>query len=143
MSFPQHSPALSTPQTTRGPHGLFEDERLRTPLVNPHAASRAMLKVRNCKKKSAMLIVRNVKTSYSFWHTNIGCHSTHTHTSDCPTDFASVWKPGMQTQGRQQSSMLLMPIQLPGATRDFSPRVNFQCRLSYSVRTAPGSNCMH
>ena len=27
--------------------------------------------------------------------------------------------------------------------RDFSPRVNFQCRLSYSVCTASVSNCMH
>ena len=28
-------------------------------------------------------------------------------------------------------------VQFPGASRDFSPRANFQCRLSYSVRTPP------
>ena len=28
-------------------------------------------------------------------------------------------------------------LRLPGAARDFSPRVNFQCRLSYGVRTPP------
>ena len=26
-------------------------------------------------------------------------------------------------------------LRFPGAARDFSPRVNFQCRLSYGVRT--------
>ena len=29
----------------------------------------------------------------------------------------------------------LAQVQFPGAARDFSPRVNFQCRLSYGVRT--------
>ena len=40
---------------------------------------------------------------------------------------------------------ILTPVQVPGAgvARDFSPRVNFQCRLSYSVCTAPVCNCMH
>ena len=28
-------------------------------------------------------------------------------------------------------------IRFPGAARDFSPRVNFQCRLSYGIRTPP------
>ena len=28
-------------------------------------------------------------------------------------------------------------VRFPGAARDFSPRVNFQCRLSYGVRTSP------
>ena len=28
-------------------------------------------------------------------------------------------------------------VRFPGATRDFSPGVNFQCRLSYGVRTPP------
>ena len=31
----------------------------------------------------------------------------------------------------------LTPVRFPGAARDFSPRVNFQCRLSYSVWTTP------
>ena len=30
-----------------------------------------------------------------------------------------------------------MQFRFPGAARDFSPRVNFQCRLSYGVRTLP------
>ena len=28
-------------------------------------------------------------------------------------------------------------VRFPGAAKDFSPRVNFQCRLSFSVRTPP------
>ena len=28
-------------------------------------------------------------------------------------------------------------VRFPDVTRDFSPRVNFQCRLSYGVRTSP------
>ena len=31
----------------------------------------------------------------------------------------------------------LAQVQFPGAARDFSPRVNFQCRLSYGVSTPP------
>ena len=31
----------------------------------------------------------------------------------------------------------LTQVRFSGAARDFSPRVNFQCRLSYSVRTPP------
>ena len=33
--------------------------------------------------------------------------------------------------------MLLMQVRFPGAARGFLPRVNFQCRLSFSVRTPP------
>ena len=33
--------------------------------------------------------------------------------------------------------MPLTQVQIPGAARDFSPSVNFQCMLSYSVRTPP------
>ena len=32
---------------------------------------------------------------------------------------------------------LLMQVQFPGAARDFSPRVSFQCRLSYGICTSP------
>ena len=31
----------------------------------------------------------------------------------------------------------LTQVRFPGAARDFSPRVNFQCRLSFGVRTHP------
>ena len=36
----------------------------------------------------------------------------------------------------------LRQVRFPGATRDLSPRVNFQCRLSYGVRTALVCNRM-
>ena len=36
-----------------------------------------------------------------------------------------------------QSSTLLTQVRFPGAPRDFSPRVSFQCRLPYGVRTPP------
>ena len=32
---------------------------------------------------------------------------------------------------------------VPWRTRDFSPTVNFQCRLSYGIHTAPGCSHMH
>ena len=38
---------------------------------------------------------------------------------------------------------MLTRIRIPSAARDFSPRVNFQCRLSYGVRTTPVCNRMH
>ena len=37
------------------------------------------------------------------------------------------------------TSTLLRQVQFPGAARDFSPKVNFQCRLSYSVHTPLGA----
>ena len=36
----------------------------------------------------------------------------------------------------------LTQVRFPGAARDFSPRVNFQCRLSFGVRTPPVCNRM-
>ena len=35
------------------------------------------------------------------------------------------------------TGVLPTQVQFPGATRDFSSKVNFQCRLSYGVRTCP------
>ena len=37
----------------------------------------------------------------------------------------------------RRTSTPLRQVRFPGAARDFSPRVNFQCRLSYGVRTPP------
>ena len=36
-----------------------------------------------------------------------------------------------------------MRVPIPGAARDFSPRVSLQCRLSDGVRTAPVCNRIH
>ena len=36
-----------------------------------------------------------------------------------------------------QTGTLPTQVRFPGAARDFSPTVNFQCRLSYDVRTPP------
>ena len=38
---------------------------------------------------------------------------------------------------------MLTRVQVPGAARDFCPRVNVQCRLSYGVCAAPMSKCTH
>ena len=43
----------------------------------------------------------------------------------------------------EKPGVLLTRVRVPGAARDFSPRVNFQCRLSYGVRTAPVCNGMY
>ena len=37
----------------------------------------------------------------------------------------------------EKPGAVLIQVQVPGTARDFSPTVNFQCRLSYGVRTAP------
>ena len=37
----------------------------------------------------------------------------------------------------------LTQVRFPGAARDFSPRVNFQCRLSYVCPYNPVCNRMH
>ena len=37
----------------------------------------------------------------------------------------------------------LTQVRFPGAARDFSPRINFQCRLSYRCPCTPVYNCMH
>ena len=36
----------------------------------------------------------------------------------------------------EKTGTILMWVQVPGAARDFCPKVNFQCRLSYIVHTA-------
>ena len=43
----------------------------------------------------------------------------------------------------EKSGAILARVRVPGAAKDFSPRVNFQCRLFYGVRTAPVCNRMH
>ena len=37
----------------------------------------------------------------------------------------------------EKPGVILTQVQLPGAGGDFSPIVNFQCRLSYGVCTVP------
>ena len=39
--------------------------------------------------------------------------------------------------GERRTGTPLTQVRFPGAARDFLPRVNFQCRLSYGVRTPP------
>ena len=43
----------------------------------------------------------------------------------------------------EKPGAVLARVRVPVAARDFSPRVNFHCRLCYGVRTAPLSNRMH
>ena len=43
----------------------------------------------------------------------------------------------------EKPGAILTRVRVPGAAKDFSPRVNFLCRLSYGVRTAPVYNHMH
>ena len=49
-------------------------------------------------------------------------------------------KPGVGMQLswlEHRTGALPTHVPFPGAARDFSPRVHFQCRLSYGVRTLP------
>ena len=41
----------------------------------------------------------------------------------------------------EYTSMLLRQVRFPSAARDFSPRVKFQCRLSYMCLYTP--MCIH
>ena len=43
----------------------------------------------------------------------------------------------------EKSGAVLTRVRVPSAARDFSPRVSFQCRLFYGVRTDPVCNRMH
>ena len=43
----------------------------------------------------------------------------------------------------EKPDAVLTQVRVPGVAKDFAPRVSFQCRLSYSVYTAPACNCMH
>ena len=43
-----------------------------------------------------------------------------------------------------RTGTLLTQVRFPGAARDFSPRINFQCRLAYGVCTPPrGITCIN
>ena len=44
---------------------------------------------------------------------------------------------GCSSVGRASDRHAADACSIPGAARDFSPRINFQCRLSCSVRTHP------
>ena len=44
---------------------------------------------------------------------------------------------GCSSVGRASDRHTADAGSIPGATRDFSPRVDFQCRLSHGVRTPP------
>ena len=47
------------------------------------------------------------------------------------------WGWGCSSVGRTSDRHTLRQVRFPGASMDFSPRVNLQCRLSYSVRAPP------
>ena len=79
--------------------------------------------------------------------------------------FDGLWKPRGHEKGKSQRTVLrglskgtggdvaqlverrtgtpLTQVRISGAARDFSPRVNFQCGLSYGVRTALACYRMH
>ena len=43
----------------------------------------------------------------------------------------------------EKPGAILTRVRIPGAARDFSPRANFQCKLSYGVSTAHECNRIH
>ena len=55
--------------------------------------------------------------------------------SKCISNSLNVWGRDAAQLLQCQTGTLLMQVRFPGAARDFSPRVNFQCRLSYDVHT--------
>ena len=57
-----------------------------------------------------------------------------------PMEYDTAQLVGHQTA---KPGTILMQVRFPAETSDFSPRVNFQCRLSCCVLTAPMCNHMH
>ena len=81
-------------------------------------------------------------SSPSWW-----CSQLHTHSS-CGDECCRLFQPlsvakevGRQRCCSHRVGMLFgtpsAKVRVPGAVMDFPPRVNFQCRLSYGVRTPP------
>ena len=53
--------------------------------------------------------------------------------------FKRLWGGDVVQLIERWTDTLLTHVRFPGAARDFSPRVNFQCRLSYGARTPPSA----
>ena len=73
---------------------------------------------------------QTVKPLYLSFDSNIddsACHATFLNSSG--GDVAQLVE--------RRTGTLPTQIRFPGAARDFSPRLNFQCRFSYGVRTPP------
>ena len=71
-----------------------------------------------------------------------GMESNNTHSSFLSFFFSSidVWSSvfgDVAQLVKRGTGTLLTQVRFPSAARDFSPKVNFQCRLSYGVRTPP------
>ena len=71
-----------------------------------------------------------------------GMESNNTHSSFLSFFFSSidVWSSvfgDVAQLVKCRTGTLLTQVRFPSAARDFSPKVNFQCRLSYGVRTPP------
>ena len=77
-------------------------------------------------------------TSPDTWPTKKMLFVSHqSHTLPVHGLFHSNWGWGYLSVVQHQTSMPLTQVWFPSAVRDFSLRVNFQCRLSYSVLTPP------
>ena len=78
-----------------------------------------------------------------FFHWNLTHKHTHTHTHihtqtqkwQQNSKTSSGWGEDVAQLVEYQTATPLRQVQLPSTARDFSPRVNFQCRLSYGVCT--------
>ena len=58
-----------------------------------------------------------------------------------PQTSAQLWRIAqLEERLTEKPNAILTRVQVPGAVRDFSTKVNFRCKLSYGVRTTPMCN---
>ena len=95
-----------------------------------------------CSKCSVDFIL-NLETEFPDWRLvvsdvqdAVNCY-TYSFLS-CRKLWLLLWLWGCSSVGREhRTGTPPTQVRFPGAATDFSPKVNFQCRLSYSVRTPP------
>ena len=60
--------------------------------------------------------------------------ATYTYVGHKTEEFYSRWVAQLAECPTENPGTILTQVRVPGAARAFSPRVNFQCRLSDGVR---------
>ena len=70
----------------------------------------------------------------------------HAESYTVTTRMTSALRTGIDQLGErptEKPGAILTRVRVPGEARDFSPRINFQCKLSYGIFTAPMCSRMY
>ena len=83
----------------------------------------------------SFIVVNKKHTEMPLGFGSASHHHCHTHTTtSIPNRGQGLAQ--LVDHPTEMPGAILVQLRVPGAARDFSPRVNFQCRLCYGVRTA-------